>query len=96
MCKRIMLALTFVAAFGLVSVVVPDTSEARRWGRGGRPWVGGYYGDYYRAPRAYYWNRAPVYPRYYQYYGGPRTYVGPPSYYDYYGPRRGVYFSWGF
>ena len=84
MFKRLMLGLTFVAAFGLVGVGTPDTSEARRYWR--RPMVVRYY-----AP-------PPVVYRSYRPYYGPR-YYGPPRYYGYrdyyYGPRGRVSFSFG-
>lgn len=100
MVKRILLALTFVAAFTAASVATPDSAEAwRRWG--GRPYVTRYYAPprvYYGAPyRSYY--RGYYGPRYYaprSYYYG--NYYGDPgyNYYNYYGPRSGVSVSVGF
>jgi hypothetical protein len=86
MFKRIMLALTFVAAFGFVGVGMTDTTEARRYWRG--PYVSYRFGP----PRAYYRYGAPYRtyyrgyyaPSYYAPYYGPR-YYGYPGYY--YGPR---------
>jgi hypothetical protein len=96
MLRRLLLGLTFVAAFTTVGVGFTDTAEAwRRWGWGySRPYVSYYYGP----PRAYYYNRYVPYrayygPRYYRpYYGG--YYYGGPGYY--YGPRSGVSVSFGF
>jgi hypothetical protein len=98
MFKRIALALMFVSAFSLASLVVPETADARRYW--GRPYVSYYYGS----PRASYYYRAPYRsyggwygPRYYQpyYYGYPRYYgYGYPGYRYY--PRGGVAFSFGF
>ena len=82
MVKRILLALTFVAAFGVGSIVTTDTAEA--WRRWGRPRVG------YRvvAPRVYYGR---------PYRGYYRDYYGPRYYSDYYyGPHGGVSVSIGF
>jgi hypothetical protein len=92
MWKRIMLGLAFLAAFSLVGVATPDTSEARRFWR--RPFVGRVYVP---GPVVYRPYRASFYggPRYYRTYYGPPAYYGYPDY-DYYGPRRGVYFSWGY
>lgn len=88
MFKRIMLGLAFVAAFSLVGVATPNTSQAHRYWR--RAHVARYYGP----PRVYYYAQRPVFPRYY-YYGPPRFY-GYPAYYYRYGQPRGVYFSFGF
>ena len=86
MFKRIMLSLTFVAAFGLVGVATPDTSEGRRYWR--RPYVARYYAP---PPRVYYRSHRP----YYNYYGAP-SYYGYPGDYYYGPPRGGVYFRFGF
>jgi hypothetical protein len=98
MFKRIALALMFVSAFSMASLVMPETAEARRGWR--RPYVSYYYGPpryrhyYYGAPyRTYYrgwygprYYRPYYYPRYYGYYGYP----------GYYYSRPGVSFSIGF
>ena len=93
MFRRIMLALTFVSALGIVGVVMPEDAEARRGRRGysggvyyGGP--GGFYGGYYPSRsyyRSYYYAPAPRYytPRYYGY----------PDYYYYGRPRSGIYIS---
>ena len=74
MFKRIMLTLTFIAAFSTVGIGLSNQAQAWRGGGFyGRPY-GGYYGPrvaYYGAPvvpyRAYYGPRvvAPYYPVYY-------------------------------
>jgi hypothetical protein len=99
MLKRFLLGLTFIAAFGAVSVGVTDTAEA--WRRWRRPYV-----SYYAPPQAYYYSDygypeyvpyRSYYRSYYRprYYGGYSTYYGYPDYY-YYGPRSGVSVSFGF
>jgi hypothetical protein len=93
MLKRILLGLTFIAAFTTVGIGIPDSAEAwRRWGV--RPYASYYYGP----PRSYYYNsyvpyRAYYGPRFYRPYYG-RYYYGGPGYY--YGPRSGMSVSVGF
>ncbi len=99
MLKRIMLVLTFVAAFFVVGVGFTERADAgRRWGR---PYVGYHGGGYYAPPpRAYYYGgyggytpyRAYYGPRYYRPYY--RSYYGPSYYYGYGGP--GVSVSFGY
>jgi hypothetical protein len=97
MFKRIALALMFVTAFSVASLITPDTTEARRyWGRPyvsycyGPPRASYYYGAPYRSYRGWYGPRS-----YGPYYGYPRYYgYRYPSYYDY--PRGRVAFSIGF
>jgi hypothetical protein len=99
MFKRIALALMFISAFSMASLVTPNTSEAR-WGWR-RPYARYYYGlprysYYYGAPyRSYY--RGWYGPRYYRpYYYGYRPYYygyGPGAYY---GPRGRVAFHFGY
>jgi hypothetical protein len=93
MLRRLLLGLTFLAAFTTVGVGITDSAEAwRRWG--GRPYVTYYSGP----PRSYYYNSYRPYRTYY----GPRYYrpyyrsyyYGRPGYY--YGPRSGVSVSFGF
>jgi hypothetical protein len=100
MFRRILLAFMFLSAFGAASMISPDNAEAR-WGRR----------SYYRSSPSFYWGRpyryyerGPYYRRAYyapRYYYGPRyyyrtRYYGWPDDYYYYGPRRGVYFRYGF
>jgi hypothetical protein len=92
MFKRIAIALMFVSAFSVASLVTPDTAEARRGWR--RPYVSYYYGP----PRARYYYGAPYRSSYRGWYG-PRYYR--PYYYGYrypgyYYPRGGVSVSFGF
>ncbi len=94
MFKRIALALMFVSAFSMASLVTPESAEARRGWR--RP-----YASYYYGPRASYYYGAP-YRSYYRGWYGPRYYRYRP-YYDgyrypgyYYYPRGGVSFSIGY
>ena len=92
MFKRIALALMFVSAFSMASLVTPDTAEARRGWR--RPYVSYYYGP----PRASYYYRSP-YRSYYRGWYGPRYYSPYYSGYrypGYYYPRGGVAFSFGY
>jgi hypothetical protein len=97
MFKRILLALTCVAAFGAASIATPETADAA-WRYRSRPWVGSYYYGprygYYRPYRTYY--RSFYRPRYYDsyYYGYPRYYSY--SYPDYYYYSPGVSVSFGF
>jgi hypothetical protein len=82
MIKRILLGLTFLAAFGTLSVATPSPAEA--WGRWRRPYVA-----YYSAPRVYY--SAPrVYDDYYSGYVPYRAYYGP----RFYRPYRSVYYGY--
>lgn len=76
MFKRIMLTLSFVAAFGAAGLCLTDNAEARWW-RWNRPYVSYYYG-----PRAYYGYRVP-YQTYYDGYDSSQPYYN--SYYGYYG-----------
>lgn len=98
MFRRIMLAITFVAALGAAGLATPNTADAWR-GRG-------YYGAYY-GPRVYGGYVRPyrmVYPggsstryygpRYYAPYYGP-YYYGDPGYY-YYRPAPRVAFRIGY
>jgi len=98
MFKRILLALTCVAAFAVASVATPEKADAG-WRYRGRPSVSFYYGPrygYYRPYRSYYRSYyRPYYndPYYSGYYG--RRYYRYPDYY--YGGTRGrVAFSFGF
>ena len=91
MLKRILLTLTFVAAFSATSLSLTDNAEAR-WRRWGRPYSSYYYGPraydygyyapyrtYYRStyvPRSYYYDSYYGYPDYYYYAPGPRVSVG--------------------
>ena len=94
MFKRIALALMFVSAFSMASLVTPETAEARRGWRGP-------YASYYYGPRASYYYGAP-YRSYYRGWYGPRYYGYRPYYYGYrypgyyYYPRGSVSFSIGF
>jgi hypothetical protein len=104
MFKRIMLSLTFLAAFSLVGVGLTNEADARRgWG--------GSQVRYYAPPRDYYYHRSHTpyrsyyrsytpYRSYYRSYYAPRYYRGYSPYYGYpqyyYGPRRGVSVSFGF
>jgi hypothetical protein len=93
MFKRILLALTFVAAFSAVGVGVTDNAEARRgWGR---PYVNYYYGP----PRTVYYREYAPYRTYYRSYYRPRyydRYYDDYYYGDYYrGPRGRVAFRIG-
>jgi hypothetical protein len=104
MFKRILLAMTFVAAFAAAGLVPADSANA--W----RGWYGRPYGAFYGRPvvyrsyapyRAYY--AAPYYAPYY----APRVYAAYPYDYGYgypyaypgsyyYGPRAGVAVSFGY
>jgi hypothetical protein len=94
MFKRIVLALTFAAAFGTAGLSLTNTVEARWWRWRTRPYAAYYYGP----PRAYYYNGYAPYRTYYSGYYGPRVYRPYYSYpgYYYYGPRSGVNVSVGF
>lgn len=92
MVRRVLLALTFVAALGVAGLGFSSTAAAHGGcGRGGG--YGGYYGAYYGA--------APFYgPRVRRtYYYGPPAYYGPgPGYISYgrYGRHSGFSISLGF
>lgn len=97
MFKRIMLTLTFIAAFSTVGIGLSNQAQAWRGRYYGRP-----YGAYY-APRAVYYGPAVVpYGAYY----GPRivqpypVYYAPPAYpvyyNNYYAPPAGVSVSFGY
>jgi hypothetical protein len=93
MFKQFMLAMTFLATFGIVGVGVTEKAEA--WRRWGRPSVSYYHGP----PRAYHYGGYVPYRSYYGDYYGPRyyrSYYGGYSDRYYYGPRRGVGISIGF
>jgi hypothetical protein len=106
MFKRIILALTCIAAFSVASIAMPEKADAG-WRYRSRPYRSYYYGPrygYYRPYRSYY--RSYYRPRYYYdsyygypdsyYYGYPRYYsYGYPDYY-YYSPRSSVSVSFGF
>jgi hypothetical protein len=77
--KRIMLTLTFVAAFGAAGLSLTDNAEARRWGWG-RPYVS----SYYYGPRSYYYSGYRPYRTYYRSYYAPRPYYYDPYYAPYY------------
>ena len=82
MFKRIMLTLTFAAAFGAAGLCLTDKADAR-WSRWNRPYVSYYYG-----PRVYYGYGVPYRTSYYRGYAiGPRpyyySYYGDPGYYYY-------------
>jgi hypothetical protein len=82
MFKRIMLTLSFVAAFSAAGLCLTNQAEAR-WYRWGRPYV-----SYYYAPRPYYGYDTP-YRTYYRGYYAPRSYYyNPYAYgnYNYYRP----------
>ena len=96
MFKRIMLTLTFLAAFSTIGVGFTSSADAWRGWR--RPYAAYYYGP----PSAYYYGygtpyRAYYAPRYYR----PYSYSYPPYYYGYgpgayyYGPRGRVAFRIG-
>jgi hypothetical protein len=85
--KRIMLTLTFAAAFGAAGLCLTDNVEARRWR--GASYYSYYYGPYgarvydnYGGPyRTYYRGYYGAYSS--SYYDYPYSYYGYPSYYDY-------------
>lgn len=94
MVKRVLLALTFVAALGVAGLGITNTAEA--YGgchRGG----GGYYGAYYGRPAPYYGYGPRVVRRSY-YYGAPAYYGPGPGYISYgrYGRHSGFSISLGF
>jgi hypothetical protein len=82
MFRRMMLAITFIAALGAAGLATTNTAEAQRWDRG-------YYSGYYYGPRVYGGYVSPYrtyYPGgYVTRYYGPRYYAGPRVY------RRGFY-----
>lgn len=90
MFRRVVLAMTFIAALGLGGLAMTNTADAWRWGRVyypystyyyGRPVVsygrGPYYGVPYRTYYGGYCFRRRIYGG--PYYGG--YYYGPPAYY---------------
>jgi hypothetical protein len=79
--KRIMLTLTFAAAFGAAGLFLTDKADAR-WGWN-RPYVSYYYG-----PRVYYGYDVPYRTSYYRGYG----YYAPRSYYNTYYSDPGYYY----
>jgi len=81
MLKRIMLTLSFAAAFGAAGLCLTDKADARSWGWN-RPYVSYYYG-----PRAYYGYDVPYRTSYYRNYG----YYGPRPYYNAYYNDPGYY-----
>jgi hypothetical protein len=104
MVKRIMLLLTFLAAFSTVGLGMANSASAWR-GWYGAPYRSYYYGGprvyrsyapyraYYAAPYYSTYYAPPVYAAYpYGYYGYPYAYPG--SYV--YGPRAGVAVSFGY
>jgi hypothetical protein len=99
MFKRIMITLTFIAAFGTLAIGVSIPAQAWRGGYYGRPY-GAFYAPravYYGPPavpyRAYYGPRI-VQPSYYPVYYAPPSY---PVYYNgYYGAPAGVSVSFGY
>jgi hypothetical protein len=81
MFKRIMLTLTFAAAFGVAGLCLADNADAR-WGRWYRPYASYYYGppvNYgYGVPyRTYYRGYYAPAPYYHSYYGDPVYYYRP-------------------
>jgi hypothetical protein len=98
MFKRIMLTLTFIAAFSTVGIGLSNQAQAWRGGYYARP-----YGAYY-APRAVYYGPAVV--PYRAYYAAPAVvqpypvYYAPPAYpvyyNNYYAPPAGVSVSFGY
>jgi hypothetical protein len=68
MFKRIMLTLSFAAAFGAAGLCLTDKAEARWW-RWNRPYVSYYYGQ-----RADYGYDVPYRRSYYRGYYAPRSY----------------------
>ena len=98
MFKRILLTLTFIAAFSTIGVGFSNQAQAWRGGYYARP-----YGAYY-APRAVYYGPAAV--PYRTYYAAPAVvqpypvYYAPPAYpvyyNNYYAPPVGVSVSYGY
>lgn len=93
MFRRMLLAISFVAALGVAGFAATDSAEAHGCRRGG---YGGYHGAYYGGGYGGYYPQA-----YRSYY--PAAYYGPPAYYggrSCYGGHchnpGGVYFSIGF
>lgn len=82
MFKRIMLILSFAAAFGAAGLCMTDRADARRW-RWNRP----YASTYYYGPSGYYGYDVP-YRTYYRGYG----YYAPRSYYSTYYGDSGYYY----
>ncbi len=99
MFRRIMLAITFVAALGAAGLATPNTADA--W-RGNRGYYSGYYygprvyGGYVGPYRTYYpggYVRRYYAPRYYAPYYGP-YYYGEPGYYYRPAPRVALRIGW--
>lgn len=89
MFRRILLAISFVAALGVAGFGVAGKADAHGWRHGG---YGGYYGAYYGGGYGYYpyMVRSSYYPPAYYgpvYYGGYGRHCHRPG---------GVYFSIGF
>jgi hypothetical protein len=82
MFKRIMLGLTFIAAFAAAGLCLTDKAEARWYSSWNRPYVSYYYG-----PRAYYGYDVPYRSGYRAYYPLQQQYYTPdygnPGYYYY-------------
>ena len=94
MLRRIILALTFVAALGVAGLGMSNTADA--WHSCHRGYYGGYggyssayYGGYPYVYRASYW------PRHSTFYGPPAYYGGHYGGHGHYG-HSGVHFSIGF
>jgi hypothetical protein len=102
MFRRILLAITFIAALGAAGLATPNTADAWRWGRGYYAGYGGYYygprvyGGYVVPYRTYYPGgyvvRRSYVPRYYAPYYGPSYYGGPGYYYG--SPRVAYRIGW--
>lgn len=98
MVRRVLLAISFVAALGVAGFVATDSADAHGCRRGGYGGYGGYYGAYYGGGYGGYY----PYVQRTSYY--PSAYYGAPAYYgrSYYGghhhghDRGGVSFSIGF
>jgi hypothetical protein len=92
MIRRVLLAISFVAALGVAGFVATDTAEAHGCRRGG---YGGYYGAYYGGGYGGYYPQV-IRSSYY-----PPIYYGAPVYYGGHGHRHhhhhdGISFSIGF
>jgi hypothetical protein len=76
MFRRMLLAISFMAALGVAGFVATDSAEAHGCRRGGYGGYGGYYGAYYGGGYDYYPHvyRTSYYPS--VYYGGPVYYGG--------------------
>jgi hypothetical protein len=97
MVKRILLALTFIAAFSIVSLSLPDQAQAWRGYYYGRP-----YAAYYAPAPVYYAPTVVPYRAFYgpriirPYYSAPAYYGYPYAYPDYYYGSPGVSVSVGY